>query len=115
MKVLVCGGRDYHDYARMKQELCADRWTRPITCIIEGGARGADSLARLFADENGIQVMEFPALWHIHGRRAGPLRNQQMLDQGKPEVVVAFPGGRGTADMVRRAKLAKIPVVEVKP
>ena len=46
--------------------------------------------------------------WKKYGKKAGPLRNQQMLEEGKPDLVVAFPGGNGTADMVRRAKKANI-------
>jgi hypothetical protein len=48
--------------------------------------------------------------WNTHGRAAGPIRNQRMLDEVKPELVVAFPGGRGTADMVRRAREAGVNV-----
>jgi len=54
-----------------------------------------------------------PAEWDKFGRRAGPLRNEQMLREGKPDVVVAFPGGRGTAHMVRIAKEAGIDVLEI--
>jgi len=53
------------------------------------------------------------AKWSKHGRAAGPIRNQEMIDECKPDLVVAFPGGRGTADMVRRAKAAGIRVIEV--
>jgi len=53
------------------------------------------------------------ANWAGLGRKAGPIRNQEMLDQGRPNMVVAFPGGRGTADMVRRARGAGVEVIEV--
>jgi hypothetical protein len=55
----------------------------------------------------------YPADWAKHGRAASPIRNQQMLDEGRPNLVVAFPGGRGTADMVRRARSAGVEVIEV--
>ena len=53
---------------------------------------------------NGVVVEEFKADWDKFGRAAGPIRNAQMLREGKPDLVVAFPGGRGTANMVAQAK-----------
>jgi hypothetical protein len=85
-------------------------WAINVDAIIHGGARGADSMAGEFANETGIEEIVFPADWKMYGRRAGPIRNQQMLDEGKPDLVVAFPGGRGTADMVGRARTAGIEV-----
>ena len=72
--------------------------------VIHGGARGADDLARQWGEISvGIEGVEFRADWTAHGKAAGMIRNQRMLDEGRPDLVVAFPGGRGTADMVRRA------------
>lgn len=109
MRVLVCGGRDYDNVARAEEVLDA----LDIDVIIEGGARGADNLGYQYAYRHDILVETFPARWDRHGKAAGPLRNQRMLDEGKPDLVVAFPGGRGTADMVRRAKKAGVPVKEI--
>ena len=53
----------------------------------------------------------FPAEWDKYGVSAGPIRNQKMIDEGKPDLVFAFPGGRGTTDMIRRAAVAGIRVV----
>ena len=79
--------------------------------IIAGGARGADSLAVEWAKSRGIPFQEFPANWSLHGRKAaGPKRNQQMLDENNIFLVIAFPGGSGTADMVARAQKAGIHV-----
>lgn len=112
---LICGGRNFDDRAMFDAVMsdllnlygCPSR-------IIHGAARGADSLAAAWADRMAIDCQPFPADWRAHGKKAGPIRNQQMLDEGKPHAVVAFPGGRGTADMVRRANAAKVyPVVEV--
>jgi acyl-CoA synthetase (NDP forming) len=58
-------------------------------------------------------VTSFPANWKKHGKSAGPIRNQLMLDVGKPDLVIAFPGGSGTADMIRRARKAGVPVKEI--
>jgi 2-keto-3-deoxy-L-rhamnonate aldolase RhmA len=86
----------------------------PVETLIQGGAHGADALAREWAVDRQIQeiVTEY-ADWERHGKAAGPLRNQRMLDVWHPDVVVAFPGGRGTASMVRLAQRANVPVSTV--
>ncbi len=111
MRVLVCGGRDYDDEARVFAVLDE---IKP-TFIIEGGARGADSLARRWSLRNlsANNHLAIKAQWDVNGKAAGPIRNQKMLDKGKPDLVVAFPGGNGTADMVRRARRAGIEVWEI--
>jgi hypothetical protein len=111
MRVLVCGGRDYSDRNFMDHYLrLFDRNRGPIKLIISGEARGADTLAKEWAVGCGCPYLGFPADWDKHGKAAGPIRNQQMLDEGKPDVVIAFKGGRGTADMISRAERAGIPV-----
>jgi predicted Rossmann-fold nucleotide-binding protein len=112
IRVLVCGGRRYRDAMTLGSWLGGIHKDRGIAVIIEGGAGGADELARLFAEFAGIPVQTFPACWDKHGKAAGPIRNRQMLDEGKPDLVVAFPGGRGTADMVRQARAAGVEVLE---
>ena len=77
-------------------------------------ASGADRLGERFAKANNCELLVFPADWNKFGKAAGFIRNQQMIDEGKPDLVVALPGGRGTADMVRRAKKHGIEVAEVK-
>lgn len=114
MKVIVCGGRDLTDMAWVARQMDAIHTTDAIHTLIQGGATGADRLARRWAYTVGIKVKEYPADWSTHGPAAGPIRNQQMLDAERPDLVVAFPGGRGTADMVRRAKAAGVRVVEIK-
>lgn len=122
MRVLVCGGRDYEDRAKIYATLdylalqagMIVEPPDPVVAIIHGCAAGADTLAEAWALSRGsIEVVRFKADWSKHGRAAGPIRNQQMLDEGKPDCVVAFPGGRGTADMVRRAREAGLPVLRV--
>ncbi|MGN6773056.1 MAG: DUF2493 domain-containing protein [Rhizobiaceae bacterium] len=113
VRAIVCGGRDYADKVTVWGWLQAIHLKRGIRTIIEGGATGADALAASWAIVEGVPVEQFPAEWKRHGRRAGPIRNQRMIDEGKPDIVIAFPGGRGTADMVWRAKAAGIPVREI--
>ena len=110
MRVIVTGGRNYKDAAAVDRELSK---LKP-TLIVAGGASGADMLAVDWAFNRKIPFMIINAQWKIHGKAAGPLRNQRMLDE-VPGIdrVIAFPGGRGTADMVRRARAAGIEVLEV--
>jgi len=114
MKILVCGGRDFTDWEFFHDKMY---WIlfeigdgAKDTTIITGAAKGADNLGIRFSHEYGTKLESYPADWTSHGKAAGPIRNQQMLDDGKPDLVVAFPGGVGTADMIRRAIKAGIPV-----
>ena len=85
-----------------------------IDIVVEGEATGADKLARYWAEQRGKAFRSFPAQWAYYGKGAGPIRNQEMLDDGKPTRVVAFhrdlANSRGTADMLRRARAAGLPV-----
>jgi len=103
MRVIVCGGRDYPDDAHVWRTLDALDDEHGIRALAHGGATGADDHAGRWAEISRIEHRVFRADWKKHGKAAGPRRNQKMLDEFKPDVVVAFPGGRGTADMVRRA------------
>jgi hypothetical protein len=109
-RVLVCGGRHYADQAMLFGVLDMLSEERVINCVIQGGASGADKLARLWAISRNHHIDTFEADWPLHGKAAGPIRNQRMIDEGKPTLVLAFAGGRGTADMVRRARSAGIPI-----
>ncbi len=106
MRVLICGGRDFTDRELMHSLL--DKLRPVIDVVIHGAARGADELADLWAQESGKPVMAFPADWTTHGRAAGPIRNKRMLVEGKPDVVFAFPGGRGTENMISQALAAHV-------
>lgn len=114
--VLVCGGREYSHrqllYGFMN-ELKDNLWKSGgrLDVIISGCAPGADSLAIDWAKERKIELALFPAEWKKYRRLAGPLRNKRMLDEGKPDLVVAFPGGSGTAHMVRHAETSGVKVL----
>jgi hypothetical protein len=122
VRVLVCGGRDYSDYDYVRHVLydfcdthglADNEYKMPNNLtVIHGGARGADSLADQWAVVNWVPVEEFKADWKNQGKAAGILRNIRMLDEGKPDYVIAFPGGRGTAHMVSIAKKAGVSVIE---
>lgn len=113
MKILVTGGRAYADVERLEYELHEIlKEHAPITHLIQGGATGADWLAAAWAWKLGIQVVSCNANWDHYGKGAGAVRNRAMLGL-KPDLVIAFPGGVGTAHMVRIAKQAKFEVREV--
>jgi ABC-type Fe3+-hydroxamate transport system substrate-binding protein len=109
LRVLVCGGRDYNDYKSVKAML--DPLVHDISLIIQGGAKGADSLASRWACENGIPEEEYEANWKDYGKGAGPRRNTEMIEEGKPDLVIAFKGGKGTQNMMKQAIANKIPVM----
>ena len=103
MKVLVCGGRDFSNRKKLFSVLNKIHRSKKISLLISGAARGADSLAEEWANENDVEKHIFPANWKKFGRKAGFIRNQQMLDEGNPDLVVAFTGGVGTDRMVQAA------------
>ena len=107
-RVLVAGTREGVEDTLVDTEL-----TRIAPdVIIEGGASGVDKQAASWARVHDVELVTFPADWQAHGKAAGPIRNQQMLDEGQPDLVVAFPiaGSRGTLDMIRRAERAGVAV-----
>lgn len=114
MIVLVCGGRDYDDKETLGLYLDFINKTHgEITKIIHGNANGADSLSQDWAMRHGIEFVKFLADWKTHGKSAGHIRNKQMLYEGKPDLVVAFPGGVGTDSMVRYTIASGTPILIV--
>lgn len=116
MKVLVCGGRDYgahqNDWPFFCDVMAAILRHATVELIIHGAAKGADLMGQNWAMWHKVPEKAYPALWGTHGKAAGPIRNSLMLEDGKPDLVVAMLGGNGTADMVRKAKAAGVPVVQ---
>ena len=86
---------------------------RSIEVILHGGASGADLLSVAWADKNGLKAIGFPANWGRDGKLAAVKRNQRIMDQGRPHLLVAFPGGKGTAEMIRFARAQRLDVIEV--
>ena len=110
-RILITGDRGWTNVEVIQLAIKA---LPPDAIVIHGAASGADTLAATIATSYGLATMAFPAQWARFGKRAGPIRNQRMLDEGKPDFVVAFhnylPGSKGTRDMVTKARLALIPV-----
>ena len=114
MRIIVCGSRDYNDRERVFSELDAiDEECGGIECVIDGQQTGADTLGNEWAIERGRAWERVPADWDRHGKAAGPIRNGEMILR-KPDLVVAFPGGRGTANMIKTARLNSVKVMEIK-
>ena len=113
MIVLVCGGRAYRDHRTLGRELDRVHAESPISLVVVGAATGADSLAWAWAVNRGIAWKAFRAEWESFGRAAGPIRNKRMLDEAKPDLVIAFPGNSGTKDMCTRAREAGVPVTVI--
>jgi hypothetical protein len=124
-KILVTGGRDYQNKKDVYERLyyyCNTNDLHPSSvCIIHGGCHekhdrnkltGADRWADEWARENSSDLDVYYADWETHGRAAGPIRNSVMLKESKPDVVISFPGGRGTSDMTNKARKAGIKVIE---
>jgi hypothetical protein len=112
MKVLVCGGRHYDNWNGLLVQLDDLHGIYGFTELIHGGAPGADTLANTWAAISGVPVKRFIAFWQTEGKAAGPRRNKRMLDYG-PDLVVAFPGGKGTADMIAQAEKAGVTVINI--
>jgi len=114
MRVLICGDRNWRDERIIYSWLCKlQDWG--YTTVIEGEARGADSIARELAEKMGFKVIKFPANWRRYGRAAGPIRNRQMLVEGRPNLVIAFHNdiehSKGTKNMIEQARKAGIRVI----
>ena len=119
MRVLVCGGRHYANRQNVYNtldEIAGITEEKPLPLdftLIHGGATGADALADDWGVINWVLIREFKADWKRYGRAAGPIRNKQMLDEGKPDIVIAFLGGEGTRGMIALARAAGVPIREI--
>jgi YspA, cpYpsA-related SLOG family len=114
VRVLVCGGRDGLDPDYVEKTLDRVLAARgPFDRLIHGDARGVDRTAGKWARDNHILEWEFLPEWHRVEASDGQSRNQRMVGEGAPDLVIAFPGGVGTANMVEVAKAAGVEVLEV--
>jgi hypothetical protein len=111
MRILVCGGRYYENADAVHQELMRFHWRRPIKVIIHGGVSGAGIAAEAWARRNRVDVVRYPPNWECLGKKAERLRNDFMLADSRPDVVIVFPGGRDTADLAAKATAAGIQVL----
>lgn len=109
LRVLVCGSRSWSDYAAISDQLSLVSSGVGLV-VVHGGAMGADTVAANYALRSGIPTEVFYADWDKYGKRAGILRNNEMLDT-RPDLVLAFWDGksRGTKHTIDEARRRGIP------
>lgn len=112
MRVCICGGRNYFNAEKVNEVLDYAYQRKPFV-LISGGATGADTLGIQWARSREVPVEVYPAQWRLYGRRAGPLRNLKMIGTGI-DVLLAFPGGRGTQHMMLACMKHGIKVIAIK-
>jgi hypothetical protein len=114
MIVLITGGRDYRREKEMWAVLDRLHQERNFTYLVHGDARGADQMSHRWAKQRGVQPVACEALWGFYGDKvAGTKRNKMMYDFSRPDLVVAFSGGTGTANMMKIATDGDTEVIDV--
>ncbi len=109
MTIIIAGGRDYNNYAELKERCDILLENCMVAEIITGGATGADALGKRYANEYGYLHREIKADWHKHGKAAGPIRNQAMAKIGNYLICYWDGESKGTASMIAEARKAGIP------
>lgn len=110
--VAITGGRKFNDFWAVQRAMVKVDSKYDVTWVM-GGAKGADALAQLWCERVGAAHHVYSADWEKYGNAAGFVRNQQMVDEGKPQLLIAFPGGNGTRDMMNRCLTAGIPIKQI--
>jgi len=114
MIVLITGGREYRNEREMWAVLDRLHKERKFTYLVHGDARGADQMSHRWAKQHGVQPVACEALWGFYGNKvAGTLRNKMMYAFARPDLVVAFDGGTGTANMMKIATEDGTEVIDV--
>ena len=112
MRICVCGGRDYQDAEKVNHILSRIHHIKPISSLMNGGAKGADKLSSDWAISNAIPLVVINADWDLYGKSAGAIRNKNMVIIGF-DCLVAFPGGNGTKNMITQSLKAKLKIFRV--
>ncbi len=118
-RILVCGGRAFNRRSMLTHDLDRKLLEHGDGLVIIVGYdkddprfQGADQIAYEWAIDQGVRVETYAAPWKIHGHGAGPIRNQRMLDQGRPDEGLGYPTpgepNKGTNDMLRRLRKAGV-------
>ena len=108
MKLAIVGSRKFHNYRYLENLL--EPIKESIEWIISGGAKGVDTLAERYARKHNIPFLLFPANWDRYGKRAGLMRNQQIVDEADHMIAIPTSTSKGTRDSIRRARAKGIPV-----
>lgn len=114
--ILITGSRKYTDIFPMRDmlfEVIANVDDDKELVIVHGGAEGADWTAGFWANLYDIECRVYFADWKTHGKKAGPIRNSEMLEKENVDIVLAFPGPNsiGTWDMIKKAKANNIKTI----
>ena len=126
MRILVCGDRNWTNHELILNKLKEVAGKENEIILIHGCCQGADEISEkvlwyakricgICVDSTCyFNVVRFPADWDKYGKAAGLIRNQQMIDEGKPDIVLAFHNNiaksKGTMDMIKRANAAGVEV-----
>jgi hypothetical protein len=103
MRIIVCGGSHSEYSSAVAFELNQLHKRRPVRVLIHGGSQGVCVAAEEWARLNGVSIVRYPPNWVLFGKKAEAVRNAFMLEDSRPDLVMTFPGGRCTADLMRRA------------
>ena len=101
MKVIIAGGRDYHEYETLLEAIKESQFD--ITTVVSGGAKGVDALGERYADEMNKELNVFEADWATHRRAAGPIRNRKMSENAEALIAIWDGQSRGTKNMIETA------------
>lgn len=112
MRLLVTGGRDFKNFAYIRQVLNMVSTAVPLSVLIHGDAPGVDRLCKAWASQHSIPVLPYPADWDGLGPSAGPIRNSEMLLDSYPDIVVSFPGNTGTRNMKKKVRKAGVFLID---
>ena len=112
MRLIIAGGRHLDDAALIRRALAVAHTIRPITVLIHGGNGALCITAEDWAREQRLHVVRYPANWRELGKRAEAIRNAFMLEDSRPDMLLALPGGNDTADLVTNACAARVPVID---
>ncbi len=102
MKVIIAGGREVTNPQALTRAIADSGFE--ITEVVSGGARGADYLGQLWAEENGIPLRHFLPDWLTHGKSGGPIRNRKMAEYAEALIALWDGSSRGTKNMIEEAK-----------
>lgn len=111
MRLIIAGGRHLDDVALIRRALARAHAIKPITVLIHGGSAALGIAAEDWAREMRLHVVRYPANWRELGKRAEASRNAFMLQDSRPDMVLALPGGNDTQDLIARAHRARVPVI----
>lgn len=111
MRLLIAAGRHLQDAALIRRALMRAHAIRPITVVIHGSSGRLGTIAEEWGRAQHLHVVRYPANWRAFGKRGGVIRNAFMLEDSRPDLVLALPGGSDTRDLIARVQCARVPII----